>query len=156
MKDLQLPTMTIAEVLERYYEHPIDAGEHNAYPVPIVPNLWQQVEVATRDGHLDLATWHSCDTVHCVAGWITTIAGLQGRDLEARIGPARAAELIHRASCPWTNQGPPPFYSGNYGIGDADDYRTHENVECAVNAAARQAIVTLAEMEQNYLEAMHG
>jgi hypothetical protein len=49
--------------------------------------------------------WH-CGTTHCRAGWVVTLAGQQGKDLESRIGTALAANKIYQNSSdikvPWT------------------------------------------------------
>ncbi len=48
---------------------------------------------------LDMATWHTCETTHCRAGWVVTLAGDEGKALEAfhRSTPLAAA-LIYRDS----------------------------------------------------------
>ena len=45
-----------------------------------------------------METWHTCETTHCRAGWVTFLAGKEGADLEARFGSALAASLIYRES----------------------------------------------------------
>jgi hypothetical protein len=42
-----------------------------------------------------MSTWHTCETSHCRAGWVTFLAGKEGDDLEKRFGPALAASLIY-------------------------------------------------------------
>lgn len=44
-----------------------------------------------------MQTWHSCETTHCLAGWITTIHP-QGKLLESIFEPGTAASLILNAS----------------------------------------------------------
>ena len=51
-----------------------------------------------RDGcRIEMQHWHTCDTVHCLAGWTTTIHP-QGKLLESIMGPSSAAALILNAS----------------------------------------------------------
>lgn len=42
--------------------------------------------------------WHTCNTTHCRAGWIVTIAGHDGCALEMYYGTELAAMLICRES----------------------------------------------------------
>jgi uncharacterized protein YjbI with pentapeptide repeats len=56
-------------------------------------------EAALAPGALDMQTWHTCETTHCLAGWAITLSGHAGRVLETAVGPATAgALLIPRAS----------------------------------------------------------
>jgi hypothetical protein len=56
-------------------------------------------EAALAPGALDMQTWHTCETTHCLAGWAITLSGHAGRALETAVGPATAgALLIPRAS----------------------------------------------------------
>ena len=43
---------------------------------------------------LEMDTWHTCDTTHCIAGWAIHQAGEPGRILEALHGPALAGRLL--------------------------------------------------------------
>lgn len=45
-----------------------------------------------------MGNWHSCDTTHCWAGWITHLAGEAGKQLEKTTDTAFAAQLILRES----------------------------------------------------------
>jgi hypothetical protein len=45
-------------------------------------------------------TWHTCDTTHCRAGWVVTLAGEAGKKLEAFHNTELAAALIYRESSP--------------------------------------------------------
>jgi hypothetical protein len=58
--------------------------------------------------------WH-CGTSHCRAGWVVTLAGKEGADLEAEIGTPAAAMAIYIASDPerWKTERLPDFYCGN-------------------------------------------
>ncbi|HYF03816.1 MAG TPA: hypothetical protein VEC36_10600 [Patescibacteria group bacterium] len=42
--------------------------------------------------------WHTCETTHCRAGWVVTLAGEAGRELEQKMTPFIAAMRIYRAS----------------------------------------------------------
>jgi len=43
---------------------------------------------------LEMDTWHTCETTHCIAGWAIHQAGEPGRILEALHGPALAGRLL--------------------------------------------------------------
>ena len=49
--------------------------------------------LATPDA-LNMLTWHTCETVHCMAGWAITLAGDKGRKLEAKYGPHAAGTIL--------------------------------------------------------------
>ena len=77
--------------------------------IPVVENIHQKVyEAASRDGALDMGYWHRseavdetgayCGTTHCRAGWVVTLAGKAGKDLEEATGPVFAAMQIYKAS----------------------------------------------------------
>jgi hypothetical protein len=76
--------------------------------VPIVENLDQRMYEVTKDGRLDMSSWH-CGTTHCRAGWAITFAGEAGATLEVAIGPAAAGRFIYEAS---TGRPAPDFYAG--------------------------------------------
>jgi hypothetical protein len=42
--------------------------------------------------------WHTCETTHCVGGWVVTLAGKAGAELEMLFGMPQAPALILRAS----------------------------------------------------------
>ena len=88
----------------------IDANLSDA---PVIENIHQKVyAAASAQGALDMGDWHKCETTHCRAGWVTTLAGKEGQDLEDRIGTAAAATLIYLASDPNIEKFP-SFYCGN-------------------------------------------
>ena len=81
--------------------------------VPAIPNIHRAVyEVASRPGALDMRTWHRCETTHCRAGWIVTLAGAGGAALEFAMGTAAAATLIYLKSDP-TLERVPDFHADN-------------------------------------------
>ena len=47
-----------------------------------------------------MSLWHTCETTHCRAGWVVTLAGDAGRALEAFHNTRLAATLIYRESSP--------------------------------------------------------
>ena len=64
-----------------------------------VKNLNQKVaEAVAEDGALQMNDWHTCDTTHCWAGWITTLAGQAGKALESQTSTEFAAMVIFKNS----------------------------------------------------------
>ena len=49
---------------------------------------------ALQDGALNMRDWHSCDTTHCLGGWLIHQAGEVGRLLEAAVGPSVAGLML--------------------------------------------------------------
>lgn len=47
-----------------------------------------------------MGSWHSCETTHCRAGWVTHLAGEAGKALETFHNTELAAMLIYRESSP--------------------------------------------------------
>jgi hypothetical protein len=86
------------EILERFVvKHP------DALPVPRIENIHQRVyEAASQPRALNMDYWHGlpfCDTSHCRAGWVVTLAGEEGQALENLVDDtAHAALLIYAAS----------------------------------------------------------
>jgi hypothetical protein len=56
-------------------------------------------------------TWHTCETTHCRAGWVVTLAGEQGKKLESFFNTELAAMLIYKKSGYKIN--PCRFYDSN-------------------------------------------
>ena len=70
-------------------------------PIPIIPNIHQAVYEATKaENSLEMASWHTCETTHCRAGWVVVLAGKAGKDLEEILGTNTAAALICQVSDP--------------------------------------------------------
>jgi hypothetical protein len=85
-------------------------GAHLGIEVPVLPHLDQQILAAIEaGGTLNMATWHTCQTTHCRAGWAIHLAGAPGKALEARLGPSTAGALIYQASAGYV----PHFYGTN-------------------------------------------
>lgn len=90
-----------------------DNGDHAQPPVPIIPDIHKAVyAAASQEGALNMGNWHTCDTTHCRAGWVTHLAGEEGKALEAYWGTAHAAWMIYRASDP-DMRGRPNFYASD-------------------------------------------
>ena len=49
---------------------------------------------AIQEGALEMATWHFCETTHCLGGWLIHQAGEAGRLLEAAVGPEAAGLML--------------------------------------------------------------
>ncbi len=79
--------------------------------VPTIKNIHQAVSGAVNEENLDMRTWH-CRTSHCRAGWVVTLAGKQGSDLETRTSTEIAATLIYWKSDPDLKR-IPNFYSSD-------------------------------------------
>ena len=47
-----------------------------------------------------METWHTCEKTHCYAGWVVTLAGAEGKALEAFFDTPLAAMKILEASSP--------------------------------------------------------
>lgn len=78
-----------------------------------IPNIHSRVyESASQPGCLNMRTWHTCETTHCRAGWVITLAGDMGRALEWAMGTPAAAAMIYMASDPWLEK-IPDFYCSN-------------------------------------------
>ena len=66
--------------------------------------------VGAKGERLDMRKWHSdCGTVHCIAGWVVTLAGEAGKADVARLRGriAWAAAAIYQASDPELTERPP-------------------------------------------------
>ena len=55
-------------------------------------------EAASVENALDMGDWHTCETTHCRAGWVTTLAGEAGKRLEEKTSCLFAAQQIYKAS----------------------------------------------------------
>ena len=59
------------------------------------------------------AAWHTSEKTHCRGGWVITLAGAEGRALEAFFDTPLAARMIYDASCPGYLINPCRFYDSN-------------------------------------------
>jgi hypothetical protein len=58
-------------------------------------------------------TWHTCEKKHCRAGWVVSLAGEAGRNLERFFDTPLAAMKIYDASSSLPKVSPVRFYDGN-------------------------------------------
>lgn len=78
-----------------------------------IPDIHKAVfEAVSAPGALDMGTWHQCETTHCRAGWVVTLAGDGGKALEWAMGTPAAAAMIYMTSDP-TLPKIPNFYDSN-------------------------------------------
>jgi hypothetical protein len=81
---------------------PVSSEEEkrDAFPeIPVIENIHQKVfEAVSQPNALDMSTWHACETTHCRAGWVVTLAGEQGKVLESKTSPLFAAMQIYKKS----------------------------------------------------------
>lgn len=59
-----------------------------------------------------MSIWHACDTTHCRAGWVVTLAGKEGKELEDKTSTLFAAMQIYKASSP-IRVSPTRFFDSN-------------------------------------------
>ncbi|WP_045769519.1 pentapeptide repeat-containing protein [Xanthomonas albilineans] len=79
----------------------------------VINNIHSAVyAAASQPMALEMGDWHTCDTTHCRAGWVVTLAGDGGRALEYAYGTSTAAALIYMSSDPQLEH-IPDFYCGN-------------------------------------------
>jgi hypothetical protein len=83
--------------------------------VPKIEKIHQKVLAAIHDNgnRLEMSTWHTCETTHCRAGWVTFLAGEAGKALEQKTSTLFAAQMIYAKSCPSVKVSPPRFYESN-------------------------------------------
>jgi uncharacterized protein YjbI with pentapeptide repeats len=64
-------------------------------PDPALPRRVAEAIINGPDGpKVNMANWHSCQTVHCMGGWGIHLSGAAGYALEALIGSENAATLL--------------------------------------------------------------
>ena len=81
--------------------------------LPTIPNIHQCVaEAVSQPNALDMDDWHTCETTHCRAGWVVTLAGADGKALESKTSTEFAAMLIYKASSK-IRVSPARFYETN-------------------------------------------
>jgi uncharacterized protein YjbI with pentapeptide repeats len=81
--------------------------------VPAIPDIHRAVyQAASKPNALNMGNWHTCDTTHCRAGWVTHLAGAAGRAMEWCLGTPAAAALIYLKSDPSIER-IPDFYANN-------------------------------------------
>lgn len=81
-------------------------------PVPVIQDIHRKVyDAASQPQALCMDTWHTCETTHCRAGWVVTLAGEAGKTLEHSTSSLFAAQQIYRAS--GYDISPVRFYDSN-------------------------------------------
>ncbi len=79
-----------------------------------VEKLFTKILSAIESGGvLEMGGWHKCETTHCIAGWVVTIAGLYDSEKEDSMGTSYLAALIIHKSCSYLEGKVPNFYSTN-------------------------------------------
>ena len=75
-------------------------GENNSLPaVPVLKDIHKTVlDAASQPKALDMSDWHTCDTTHCRAGWVVSLAGKEGKALEKQTTTLFAAMQIYKKS----------------------------------------------------------
>jgi hypothetical protein len=71
------------------------------------------LEAVKNPNALEMGAWHTCETTHCRAGLVVTLAGDAGRKLEAQTSTLFAAMQIYHASCPAVPVSPTRFFDDN-------------------------------------------
>lgn len=79
--------------------------------IPVIENIHQKIlEVTSKDNALNMSDWHTCDTTHCRAGWVTFLAGEEGKALEKQTSTLFAAMQIYKNSSPSIPVSPVRFF----------------------------------------------
>ena len=78
------------------------ALESEPLDIPIIKSIHNTLlaAVKTVGCSLKMDTWHTCETSHCIGGWICFLAGVKGKALENRLDTPMAARRIYYASDP--------------------------------------------------------
>lgn len=67
--------------------------------IPKIENIHAAIyAAASQPNALKMSDWHTCKNTHCRAGWAVTLAGKEGKELEARFDTCLAAMMIYEAS----------------------------------------------------------
>jgi hypothetical protein len=93
-----------------------DATEGPIKPpaIPIIEKIHGAVYAAASSPQsLEVDAWHTCAKTHCRGGWIVTLAGDAGKELERFYNTELAAMLIYDASDPAFKINPARFYDDN-------------------------------------------
>ena len=101
----------------------------NASPIEIQSNNYPKIEnihnkllEAVISNRLKMDSWHDdksmkdgayCGTTHCRAGWIVTLAGKEGFELEKKTSTLHAAMQIYHTSSPDIRVSPTRFFESN-------------------------------------------
>jgi hypothetical protein len=67
--------------------------------IPFITEIHKTIYAAvSQPKALNMSDWHTCETTHCRAGWVVTLAGEAGKKLEKQTSPLFAAQQIYKAS----------------------------------------------------------
>jgi hypothetical protein len=90
-------------------------GVNSLPDIEFVAGLPERIHAAaTSTGcGVDMEWWHSCETTHCIAGWVTTIHP-QGKLIESLYSCPTAAALILNAC----GESIPNFYDNSPGCNE--------------------------------------
>lgn len=92
---------------------PASANSVGMPGTPVIPNIHQKMlEAVSGKNALDMSSWHTCETTHCRAGWVVTLAGPDGKKLEDETSTLFAAMQIYKASSP-IRVSPVRFFESN-------------------------------------------
>lgn len=81
--------------------------------IPVIECIHQRVAEAVAEPEaLEMGAWHTCETTHCRAGWVVTLAGEAGRKLEQQTSTQFAAMMIYKRSSP-IRVSPVRFFESN-------------------------------------------
>lgn len=82
---------------------------------PVIKNIHQEVlkAVSSQGCSLNMEAWHTCETTHCRAGWVVTLAGEAGKRLEKETSTLFAAMQIYHKSNPGVSVSPVRFFDSN-------------------------------------------
>jgi hypothetical protein len=67
--------------------------------IPTIENIHNSIlNAVSQPKALDMSDWHTCNTTHCRAGWVVTLAGEKGKKLEQQTDTGFAAMQIYKKS----------------------------------------------------------
>lgn len=89
-----------------------------------------------------MGDWHTCETMHCRAGWVVHLAGAEGKALESATSTLFAAMQICHKSSP-IKVSPPRFYEKNE--------KAMKDIErCAAEEIAAASLQSFIDLHTQY------
>ena len=80
----------------------------------MIENIHQTIYAAASNPKaLEMSSWHTCSKTHCRAGWVVTLAGEAGKELEAFFDTPLAAMKIYDISSKLEPVSPVRFFETN-------------------------------------------
>jgi hypothetical protein len=64
------------------------------YAIPGLAKRVAETVLAAPESALNMKSWHTCETTHCLAGWAVHLTGPAGYALEMVVGPKLAGQLL--------------------------------------------------------------